>query len=77
LLDRFESRQLREAQDAMTAALRLGTLEPRLFYHAGMIARAQGRRRAAHAYPEHALALNPHFDPLQSVVAGRVLVDLL
>jgi tetratricopeptide (TPR) repeat protein len=65
--------KLREAQAAMKAALRLGTQDPRLFYHAGMIARAAGRHALARAYLRKALALNAKFDPLQAISARDAL----
>lgn len=65
--------KLPEAQAAMTAALRLGTLDPRLLYHAGMIARARGQRAAATKYLRAALALCPQFDPLQASAARHAL----
>jgi tetratricopeptide (TPR) repeat protein len=65
--------KIREAQAAMKAALRLGTRDPRLYYHAGMIARAAGQHDVARAYLRRALALNPVFDPLQATVARNAL----
>ena len=60
-----------EAQAAIKEALRLGTQDAKLFYHAGMIARAAGDGRAARDYLERSLALNPQFDPLQASIARR------
>jgi len=57
-------------------ALRLGTQDAMLFYHAGMIARASGDTASAKAYLGRALALNPQFDPLQSRIARQVLAGL-
>ena len=65
--------KLPEAQAAMKQALRLGTQDAKLFYHAGMVARAAGDHAAARHYLQRALTLNPQFDPLQAVVAKRVL----
>ncbi|HSB12752.1 MAG TPA: tetratricopeptide repeat protein [Blastocatellia bacterium] len=62
-----------EAQTAITEALRLGTRDARLFYHAGMIARAAGNSSGARNYLNRALALNPQFDPLQASIARRAL----
>jgi tetratricopeptide (TPR) repeat protein len=67
--------KLAEAQTAMKDALRLGTRDARLFYHAGLIARAAGNGAAAADYLKRALALNPQFDPLQAVVAQRALAE--
>jgi tetratricopeptide (TPR) repeat protein len=62
-----------EAQTAMKAALRLGTRDARLLYHAGLIARAAGDEDAARDYLRRALFLNPRFDPLQAPIARRAL----
>ena len=50
----------------MVEALRLGTRDARLFYHAGMIERALGNVGAAARYLRLALDTNPHFNPLQA-----------
>ncbi len=65
--------RINEAQAAIKEALRLGTRDAKLFYHAGMIARAAGDRAAARDYLKRALALNPRFDPLQSEIALKAL----
>lgn len=65
--------KLNEAQAAIKEALRLGTRDAKLFYHAGMIARAAGDELAARDYLRRALALNPHFDPLQASLAREAL----
>lgn len=62
-----------EAKQAADDALRLGTRDPRLLYHAGMIAHALGDRTAAAKYLRQSLALNPSFDVLQADVARRTL----
>lgn len=62
-----------EAQAAIKHALRLGTRDAKLWYHAGMIARAGGDASAAREYLQHALDLNPHFDPLQAETAKKAL----
>jgi tetratricopeptide (TPR) repeat protein len=67
--------KLNEAQAAMKEALRLGTEDARLFYHAGMIARAAGDRSAATDFLRRAIKLNPHFDPWQSKVAREALAE--
>jgi tetratricopeptide (TPR) repeat protein len=65
--------RLPEAQAAIHAALRLGTRDARLYYHAGMVARAAGDKGSARAYLRRALKLNPQFDPVQAAVARQVL----
>lgn len=62
-----------EAKAASDEALRLGTRDPRLLYHAGMIAYALGERGRGAGYLRQALAINPAFDVLQADVARRTL----
>ena len=64
------------ARAAMQSALRLGTQDPRLLFHAGMIAKANGEFAASRHYLESALNLNAHFDPLQAIVAQEALAQL-
>lgn len=65
--------KLAEAQQAMTAALRLSTRDAKLYYHAGMIADAGGNRKLCRDYLRRALALSPKFDPLQASLARKAL----
>jgi tetratricopeptide (TPR) repeat protein len=67
--------RISEAQTAMKEALRLGTKDVRLWYHAGMIARAAGDQAEAKKFLQQALKLSPHFDPLQSVAAEKALAE--
>ena len=64
-----------EARQAIKEALRLGTQDAKMFYHAGMVARAAGDRTTAQEYLRRALKLNPRFDPRQSLVAKQVLAE--
>ena len=64
--------KLPEAQAAIKDALRLGTKDAKIFYHAAMIARASGDETAARDYLQSALKLNPQFDPLHSVIAQDI-----
>jgi len=54
-------------------ALSLGTGDPRLLYHVGMIELAVGRTAAGRAHLAEALALNPAFDPLGAAEARKAL----
>ncbi len=65
--------RISEAQAAIKDALKLGTQDAKLFYHAGMIARTAGHKDAARDYLNHARTLNPQFDPLQAMIASRAL----
>ena len=67
----LKTNRIPEAQAAMRQALRLGTQDARLFYHAGMIARAAGDEATARVEITKALDLNPGFDPLQVSLLHR------
>ncbi|MCA1613261.1 MAG: tetratricopeptide repeat protein, partial [Acidobacteria bacterium] len=69
----YKKGRFAEARAAMRDALRLGTRDPRLLYHAGMIAAALGDRRDAAKHLREALKLNPAFDPLQADEARETL----
>ena len=64
------------ALPAMTEALKLGTKDARLFFHAGMIHHALGHPEQARDYLQRALATNPSFHVLQAGVARRTLKAL-
>jgi tetratricopeptide (TPR) repeat protein len=68
------------AYEAMQQALRMGTHDAVLCFHAGLIERARGNHTDAERHLRSALAANPHFHPtfpararavLDSVEAGR------
>src|SRR5438093_719014 len=63
--------RLTEAQAAIEEALRLGTKDAKLFFHAGEIARAVGDEASALSYFKRAAALNPEFDPLQATIMKK------
>ncbi len=65
-----------EAARYSAEALRLGTRDARLHFHAGMIAYAHGDLNTARTHLETALAINPHFAPLGVAEAQRVLEKL-
>jgi tetratricopeptide (TPR) repeat protein len=65
-----------QAREASDRALRLGTRDPRLLYHSGMIALALGDDDRASRDLGAALALSPSFDPLQAREARRALAAL-
>jgi tetratricopeptide (TPR) repeat protein len=69
----YKKGEFAAAKAAMSEALRLGTRDPRLLFHAGMIADASGDRAGGAKYLRQALALNPSFDVLQADVARRAL----
>jgi tetratricopeptide (TPR) repeat protein len=57
-------------------ALRLGTRDAALHYHAGMIAYALGDRAAARAELDQALAINPYFSVRYAPTARKTLEEL-
>ena len=69
----YKNGQFAEAKKASDEALRLGTRDPRLLYHAGMIANDLGDRVRGAKYLQQALAMNPSFHVLQAEVARRTL----
>lgn len=71
----LKARKVIEAQTAIQQALRLGTKDAMLFYHAGMIELAAGNKSAARKYLGDALKLNPHFDPLQAAIAQKAFAE--
>lgn len=69
----YKKGRFEEAQAAMNEALRLGTRDPRLLYHAGMIKLSTGDKAKGADYLKQALAINPTFDILQAKVATEKL----
>ena len=72
----FKSGDLAEAAAEAKAALSLGTPDPRIAYHAGMIAAAQGRAADARRLLSSALAGAAVLPPLQVPVAEKALAAL-
>jgi tetratricopeptide (TPR) repeat protein len=62
---------------AIKEALRLGTRNALMLFHAGMIAAAHGETSEATAYLQDALALNPHFSVRYAPEARSTLDRLL
>jgi tetratricopeptide (TPR) repeat protein len=67
---------LPEAQSAIEEALRLGTQDAKLFYHAAEIARAANDVPAALNYLQRVSALNPEFDLMQAVIMKKSYSEL-
>ncbi len=72
----FKAGDFAAAKQSSDEALRLGTRDARLYYHAGMIDQAVGDSARAAEYLRRALATNPAFDVLQVDVARRMLADM-
>lgn len=69
----YKSGRYQDAQAAMQQAMKLGTQDALLDYHAGMIAKSLGETAQARLLLSRALARNPHFDLLQAQVARAAL----
>src|SRR5262249_18281443 len=67
--------QPEEASKAMADALKQGTRDARLYFHAGMIAHRLGETAKARNLLEKALALNPHFSPEGAELARKTLAE--
>ncbi len=65
-----------EARKAMTMAMRMGTQDAMLYYHAGMIEHALGEDAEARMSLERALSINARFHPVQADDARRTLASL-
>jgi tetratricopeptide (TPR) repeat protein len=72
----YKAGRLEEARVAMKDALRLGTKDALLFYHAGMIENALGNSGEARRLIALSLKTNPYFDLLQAAKAREVLAEL-
>ena len=72
----YKNGRYTQALQAMQQAMKLGTRDALLYYHAGMIYRALGDNEKAQDSLSQAMALNPHFDLLQARIASETLANL-
>jgi tetratricopeptide (TPR) repeat protein len=72
----YKNGDLAGARAAAAKALRLGTRDARLFFHAGMIHHRLGDRARAREYLGLALATNPRFHVFHVDTAEQTLVEL-
>ncbi|GAC1642407.1 MAG: tetratricopeptide repeat protein [Herpetosiphon sp.] len=72
----YHAGNYQEARHYSDQALRLGTRDANLYYHAGMIARALGDTVTARQQLTTALDINPSFSILYSSEAKKVLAEL-
>lgn len=72
----YKKGRFAEAKTAMDKAMRLGTQDPKLFYHAGLIESANGNDQKAAEHLQKALQINPFFDILQAEKAKEKLATL-
>jgi tetratricopeptide (TPR) repeat protein len=69
----FKRGQIAESKAAIDEAMRLGTKDAKILYHAGLIYNEIGDRRKAANYLTLALRTNASFDVVQAATALRVL----
>ena len=69
----YKNGEFKEAAEAMSKALRMGTQSAMLFFHAGMIYEGLGQREKAREYLRRALATNPHFHIFYADVALKMV----
>jgi tetratricopeptide (TPR) repeat protein len=72
----YQNRRFADARKAEDQALAIGTVDAKLLYHSGLIAKSLGDTTRAQADLGRALAINPGFDALQARTA-RTAVDSL
>jgi tetratricopeptide (TPR) repeat protein len=64
------------AAEAIAEAMKLGTKDASIYYHAGMIYYRLGDQQQARQHLQQALKLNPHFSIRQADEAKRALEKL-
>lgn len=72
----YKAGRFEEALTYSQRALSQGAQDANVYYHAGMVHKALGNSAAAREELAHALAINPHFSPLQAPIAQQALVEL-
>jgi len=72
----YKNGKLAEAGKASEQAMRFGTRDPLLLFHAGMIAEGMGQREQARGELSEALQINPHFHLVYADQAQRRLAEL-
>ena len=73
----YKNGRLDQARVMIDQAMKRGTRDARLYYHAGLIASAQGHAADAQHFLSQALTINPYFDLLQARVARAALDQLV
>jgi tetratricopeptide (TPR) repeat protein len=72
----FKNGKFEEAREAVSQALKLGTQDSKLHYHAGMIYHRLGEKEKARVHLRRALSINPRFHIFFADNAKRTLVEL-
>ena len=72
----YKAGNISEARTAIEAALRVGTRDPLIAFHAASILRASGDEQNARMYLEHVVDHTPHFSVLYEGAAKAMLDEL-
>ena len=72
----YKNGKFEEALEAASKALKLGTQDAKLHYHAGMIYQRLGDKEKAREHLQRALSINPHFHIFFADNATRALAEL-
>ena len=72
----FKNDHAKEAAAEVAEALKLGTKDARLLFHAGMIHTRLGDKEKARDFLNRSLAINPHFSPIYADQARQTLDSL-
>jgi tetratricopeptide (TPR) repeat protein len=72
----YKNGKFEEAREAVSQALKLGTQDAKLHYHAGMIYHRLGEKEKAREHLRQALSINPHFHIFFADNAIRMLAEL-
>jgi tetratricopeptide (TPR) repeat protein len=72
----YKNGKFEEAREAVSQALKLGTQDAKLHYHAGMIYQRVGEKEKAQEHLGRALSINPHFHIFFADNAKRALAEL-
>jgi tetratricopeptide (TPR) repeat protein len=72
----YKNNRYSQAAEMMKSAMKLGTRDAMIYYHAGMIYRALGEDKQAEQMLSQALAINPHFDLMQAPIVRNTLNDI-
>jgi tetratricopeptide (TPR) repeat protein len=72
----FKNGRVEEAAEAMNSALRLGTKDASIYFHAGLIYDRLGDNAKAKDFLGRVQSLNPHFDPLFADLARNTFARL-
>ena len=72
----YRNGKFEEARTAIDQALRLGTQDAKLFFHAGMIYSSLGEKTKSKEFLSGALGINPYFHPIFAETAAENLARM-